>query len=176
MRFSQLTGLTMVAAMTFLAGCSGSGNVGSGITPSGAGAQSHASSQALGGARPYLKITNATPFKGSGCGSQYTGGCYQIDASDPAVFEWCVSSSGNCSSGLIGDVSWTVDVTNPKGKSVKLGKKIDAVWSPNPGNPSDMTISTHSTKDNPKVKYAVSLSGCYTSGCFTDFVVYGIAI
>jgi hypothetical protein len=177
MRFPKISGLSLLASVAILAGCAGGGNM---ATPSTSGnglESSHMQSQALGGARPTLKTISTNPFKGGGCTSQYTGGCVAITPSSPFQAEWCVSDSGNCTSGLVGDVTWTVLVVNAKGKTLKkLGKKINAVWSPDPGNPSVITVSTETTKVSSKVKYGVELSGCYTSGCFTDFVEYGISV
>jgi hypothetical protein len=122
--------------------------------------------------RPATQMLHGIP--NTSCPSEFTGGCFAITASSPFEAEWCVSSTGDCSSGLTGPVTWTADAF--KAKSGKATKAIGAVWSPNPGNPSTITVTTKKTKSKPKVKYGVALSGCYTGGCFTDFVVYGFSV
>jgi hypothetical protein len=128
-------------------------------------------------ARPQLvtKVLHGIPMSPPSCPSEFTGGCYSIDSSSPFEAEWCVSDSGNCSSGLVSSVSWTADAFKAKnGKPAKKG--FSASWSPNPGNPSIFTASTTKAKAKGKVKYGAALSGCYTGGCFTDFVVYGFQV
>ncbi len=110
------------------------------------------------------------------CPSQYSGGCVSPTASSPAQFEWCVSTSGNCSSGLVGSFDWTSALTNAKtGKAYKK-KAFKSTWSPDPGNPSVLTISARRTRARgTKVLLADAQTACSSSyGCFTDFVVYGI--
>jgi hypothetical protein len=110
------------------------------------------------------------------CPSQYSGGCVTPTASSPAQFEWCVSTSGNCSSGLVGTFDWTSSITLAKNGKAYKGKKFSSTWSPDPGNPSVLTISAKRKKaKGTKVVYADSQTTCSSSyGCFSDFVVYGI--
>jgi len=179
MRFVRPSAFLIAAAM--LSGCMGS----TGSTPSAVGAMSAhqqiqtKSQEKGGGAQPVLKFTNAVPD--TSCPSEYTGGCYAVDAGNPVSFEWCVSSTGNCSSGLVGDFEWTATVTVVKtGKVLKPGKgAVIATWSPDPGNPSTVTIAAKAKKigKKPKVTYSVSLSACSSSiGCFSNFVTYGIEV
>jgi hypothetical protein len=112
------------------------------------------------------------------CPSVFTGGCFEVAISSPISFEWCVSTSGNCSTGLVGVWTWTAtNTTYPKGKPAKP-KKFQGTWSPNPGNPSVLTLHVSKGKNSKgKIKFANSNTTCSsTYGCFSDFVVYGISI
>jgi hypothetical protein len=127
-------------------------------------------------ARPVAGRSDAAPA--ASC--PYSGGCYAVDKGNPVTFQWCISTTGNCTSGLDGNWTWTAVVTDIKtGKVIKPGKgPVSAVWSPDPGNPSTLTVSTDfkHLHEHPKVLYSVTLSTCEVSGsqCFPDFVVYGI--
>lgn len=172
MRFLKSSGLALVAVAAFLPGCMGAGTS---STPSVSGMASHVSTMSKSqGAQPVAGRTDAHPL--TSCPSEYTGGCYAVDASNPISFEWCVSSSGDCSSGLVGTWAWTSSTV--VAKTGKTLKKSIGVWSPDPGNPSTITISTKTKKfaKKPKVVDGVFLSTCDSSiGCFSDFVAYGIA-
>ena len=173
MRFFTFSGFALALSGAMLSGCAGNSAVTS--TPSVDGTASHVSMARSQGARPVLGSTNARPD--SSC--PYSGGCFVVLAGSPLTAEWCISSTGNCSSGLVGVWNWTATVTNVKtGKVSKPGKgPVTAVWSPDPGNPSTLTISTNFKKaaKHPKIVYTVAASTCDSSiGCFSDFVVYGI--
>jgi hypothetical protein len=79
--------------------------------------------------------------------------------------EICISTSGNCSSGLVGTWTWSDVVV--KAKNGKKYKKIKTSWSPNPGNPSVNTLKVKKIKNsNGKVIYAENLTACEsTSYC-----------
>lgn len=170
MRFLK-TLLPLVAAATMLTSCSGTD--GSSPAPLGrTAAQVGTKSQELGGLRPVLVALDARPM--ASCSSAYTE-CFQISKGDPYTAEWCISDSGNCSSGLAGTPDWTATVTNPK--TGKPEKGLTAVWSPDPGNPSTLTITNHRKhcKNPNEVKWVVTLSECDGSlGCNYDFVVFGV--
>lgn len=107
------------------------------------------------------------------CPPQYTE-CLSISRGNPSSTPFCISSAGNCSSGLVGIWDWTAVVAKVRGQDYK---KISAVWSPDPGNPSTITISTtkrHSR--HTRIVATVTLSTCeVTSGsCFSDFAVVAI--
>ena len=166
-----------VAAAAVLSGC-GSGGTGS-AAPALDGQSVVSASAVAPAARPVFASSNAHPL--TSCPSQYTGGCFLVDAANPISFEWCVSQSGNCSSGLIANWTWSAVVTDVKtGKVLSPGKgAVTAVWNPNPDNPSTLTITTKFKKlsKKPVVKYSVANSTCEISEptCYDDFVIYGIA-
>jgi hypothetical protein len=180
MQFLKSSGLALVAAVAFLPGCMGGGTA---STPSVSGMsamhqtgqqQTQSIQREQAGLKPVLAHTDAVPD--TSCSSEYTGGCYAVDAANPISFEWCVSSSGDCSSGLVGTWEWTS--TTVVVKTGKTLKKSIGVWSPDPGNPSTITISTKNKNfaKKPKVVDGVYLSTCSSSiGCFSDFAAYGIA-
>ncbi len=76
----------------------------------------------------------------------------------------CISSSGNCTSGLVGNWTWSGTVV--KAKSGKKYKKIKVSWSPNPGNPTTNTLKVKKIKNSHgKVVYAENITACgYPSG------------
>src|SRR5271165_2766169 len=138
MRFLKST-LPLLAAAALLAGCMGGVNS---STPTVSGMSSHTQTMSQiqgGGLHPALKGSSGVTHDTT-CPSGFYA-CALTDASTPYQAEWCVSSSGNCSSGLVGTWTWSAPVTNLKnGKPAKKNPK--AVWSPNPGNPSVLTISS----------------------------------
>jgi hypothetical protein len=71
----------------------------------------------------------------------------------------CISTSGNCTSGLVGSWNWSgTVVTYPKGKKYK---KIKVSFSPNPGNPTTNTFSAKKIKNtHGKAKWAENLKAC----------------
>jgi hypothetical protein len=107
--------------------------------------------------------------------SHETASCLSPTRNSPFVAEWCISSSGNCSSGLVGNWNWTATVTKVgRGKGYK---RVKASWSPDPGNPSVITISDSRRKAKGKKTIAnVTLSTCNTSSgsCFSNFAIYCI--
>ena len=177
MRFLQPTSLAAVAAVAILAGCSGGGTGSTPLVGSMASHSSQTMSKSKGGNfQPQVIVKTATPAVS--CPSSYYA-CYSVDADNPFVAEWCISDSGDCSSGLVPYASWSVVTTTIKtGKVLKKSKTFSASWSPDPGNPSILTVTDTAKKIGKKapIKYATSLSGCYTSGCFTDFVTYGFQV
>ncbi|MBV9333778.1 MAG: hypothetical protein JO146_07200 [Candidatus Eremiobacteraeota bacterium] len=83
----------------------------------------------------------------------------------------CISSSGNCTSGLVGNYTWSGTVVSAK--TGKKYKKIKVSWSPNPGNPTTNTLTVKKIKNsNGKVIYAENISACgYPSGsCITGAI------
>ena len=169
MRFLK-SALPLIGAAAILAGCMGGLN--SGSVPATGGTSAMSSISHSGGVGPALKSQTVTPD--TTCPSTYYA-CALTDASTPYYAEWCVSNTGNCSSGLVGTWTWSAAVTNVKnGKPAK--KNPSAVWSPDPGNPSTLTISSKNKKigKHPKIRFAVALTACSSSyGCFSNFATYG---
>ena len=99
--------------------------------------------------------------------------CVSPTKASPYQDGWCVSTSGNCTTGLVGSWNWTSVVA-------KLGKgfkKVKSTWSPDPGNPSTNTISDARRKaKGTKLIASVTHSTCeVTNGtCFSNFVSYGV--
>jgi|HubBroStandDraft_1064217.scaffolds.fasta_scaffold187334_2 hypothetical protein len=125
---------------------------------------------------PVLILVHARRMSPPSCPSEFSG-CISITAASPYTAEWCISSTGNCSSGLVSSATWTATNFKVKnGKTVKNTKAFSSVWSPNPGNPSNLTVSTDKAQAKGKVKYGLALSVCYSGGCFSDFWIVGFQI
>jgi hypothetical protein len=126
-----------------------------------------------GALRPSLRIVNAgTSGNRASCPKGYTA-CISVL---PFTTQYCVSTNGNCTSGVApGTWIWSAHVGRVKGQYFK---ELQATWSPNPGNPSTVTITTRQQvrKSHTKVVAYVALSVCEASsgGCYDDFAVYGI--
>ena len=172
MRFLK-SALPLIGAAAILAGCMG--GLTSGTTPSTSGGTSAMSTLSHGGMAPALKFASITGD--TTCPSQYYA-CAALSQSTPYYAGWCVSSTGNCTSGLVGTWDWTTAVTNAKtGKPTdKKNKNPTITWSPDPGNPSTMEAIAKNAKPAKKfkVKWAAALSTCDSTGyCFSNFVTYG---
>jgi hypothetical protein len=78
--------------------------------------------------------------------------------------EICISTSGNCTSGLSGEYTWSGTIIHVK--TGKKDNKFKISWSPNPGNPTVDTIKVNTIKDSHgKIKYAEDIQACgYPSG------------
>jgi len=142
-----------LAASLLLSACSSGGS--SQAIPGGSG-----SAAPMGHHAPHIvAVTAGNPS--SGCPSSKYILCIDITKASGGSFGLCISTSGNCSSGLIGDWTWATTVTNLKGKSAK--KKIHNSWDPNPGNPSTNTF-TEAKKVKPSkngsVKYVANVTAC----------------
>lgn len=84
-----------------------------------------------------------------------------------AQAEWCLSSSGNCTSGLYaGRTKWTVSEKPIKNKTGRPYHKLVASWSPVRGNPSILTINAKPTARSSKgvVGYSMTWEVCALSG------------
>lgn len=84
--------------------------------------------------------------------------------------EICISTSGNCSSGLVGTWTWAGTIIHVK--TGKKDKKFKVKWSPNPGNPTVNTIKVNTIKDSHgKIKYAENITACEsTSYCISGAI------
>jgi len=164
-RFSILCASTALAASLLLSACSG----GSGSLPTG-GSQTASSM----GHQGNLRIISATPVQQS-CNYSAYYECITVSKATPFTQEWCISTTGTCGSVFPGTWTWSSTITTVKGKKFK---KMTASYSPNPGNPSTLTISekkkVKSTKG--KIKYESSLQACSsTYGCVYLPLPIGIA-
>jgi hypothetical protein len=85
--------------------------------------------------------------------------CVDITKASGATVGLCISTSGDCTSGLIGDWNFTATITTLKGKKFK---KIGESWYPDPGNPSTQTMTEKKKiKGNgTKIKYVDNINAC----------------
>jgi hypothetical protein len=107
------------------------------------------------------------------CQSQYYE-CVWIADGSPATQEWCVIYSGasDCTDLYPGTWTWTSTVTSVKGKPTK---KVRATFSPDPGNPTTLTISTSSKKGSAgQVAYVVSFTACNSASSCVGPVQIGV--
>jgi hypothetical protein len=152
-RFTLLLASSVLAASLALGGCSTSGGSqalpgGSSVTPMG----HHQLQLVAAGAQHQVSCPSSKYFT---CLTLYKGS---------NSIEICISTSGNCTSGLSGEYTWSQTII--KVKSGKKYKKIKASWSPNPGNPSTNTLIVKKIKNSGgKVIYAEDIQACgYPSG------------
>ena len=153
MRFTFLLASSVLAASLALAGCSTSG-----------GSQSVPGTSAvspLGHHGAQIVVAGAQHL--ASCPSQYFT-CLTIYKGSNQI-EICISSSGNCSSGLVGTWTWAGTIIHVK--TGKKDRKFKVSWSPNPGNPTVNTIKVNTIKDSHgKIKYAENITACEsTSYC-----------
>jgi hypothetical protein len=168
-RFMNLCASSAIAAGLLLSACSSSSG-GSQAIPS--------SSQAVApmghSAHPHLTIVGAQKFTAS-CDTSVYLTCVTVSKKTPAVLEICYNESGSgCSSGYFPPLTWYEGIYSVK--TNKLYKKIVGSFYPNPGNPSDDTITAVKKVKNShgKIKYYQYIEGClYTSDCLTGEI--GIA-
>jgi hypothetical protein len=164
-RFTLLCASTALAASLLLSACSSGG--GSQSIPGG-GSQAVAP---MGHSAPHLVAMNRGA-SGS-CPSAYLV-CIDLSKKTPGTASICISTSGNCTSGLVGEWNWVTVVTNLKGKSEK--KHIKNSWSPNPGNPSTDTFKEKGKvkkSKNGAVKYVGNVTTCEVtnpSSCLTTAI------
>jgi hypothetical protein len=151
-RFTLLLASSVLAASLALGGCSTSGGSqalpgGSSVTPMG---------------HHQVQLVAEGAQRLASCPSQYFT-CLTLYKGSNQI-EICISSSGNCTSGLVGNWTWSDTVV--KAKNGKKYKKIKTSWSPNPGNPSVNTLTVKKIKNSHgKVIYAENITACgYPSG------------
>jgi hypothetical protein len=158
-RFTLLLASSALAATIAIAGCSAGG--GSQAIPGG--------SQSSMAQRGHLQIVSAGIQKNTSCPSTYLE-CATVSKKAPFTQGWCISSTGSCNTPCCG-TNWTWALPITVVKTGKPYKKLISSWSPNPGNPTTLTISEKGKvkKSHGKVKYEGALSACSpTYGC-----VYG---
>jgi hypothetical protein len=163
-RFTNLCASGAIAASLLLSACSsGSGSSQALPSSSQAVAPMAHSAQPMGHSA-HLIVVGAKHFTAS-CDTSIYITCVTVAKGSPAVLEFCVNFSGSgCSSGYFPSIAWY--------------KKIIGSFYPNPGNPSDDTITAKKKVRNShgKVTYYQYIEGCYGSGsgsCVTGLV--GIA-
>lgn len=90
--------------------------------------------------------------------------CTTVSQSSPAELGICISTSGNCSTGL-SPGTWTWQTAQFKAKGNKPFKKLVSSTSPNPGNPVTITISEKKKvkSSKGKNKYYMALEACNSS-------------
>jgi hypothetical protein len=108
----------------------------------------------------------AVPQRDTTCPSSYIQ-CLAVSPGSYASTEWCLSSSGNCTSGLYaGRVKWTVPEQPIKNKTGRPYHKLHASWSPVKGNPSVLTVTAAAGARSSKgvVGYSMTWEVCGLSG------------
>jgi hypothetical protein len=149
-RLTLLLASTLLAAGFALSGCSTSGSSqaipgGSSVAPMG---------------HPAAHFVVVGAKHDTSCPSQYMF-CVTLKKGKTTQ-EICYSSSGNCTSGIIGDWTWKSTIVNPK--NGKKYRKIKAKFDPNPGNPVDIIYVVKKIKNtHGKVKWAQDIQICNVS-------------
>lgn len=168
MRFTLLLASSVLAASLALGACSSGG--GSQAIPSGSSVSTmghHAGMQlvAMGGGHGAYTCAYP-PFIQ----------CAEISFDTPYYEEWCISSTGSCSTLSPGTWGWLNGdaVKLKKGQPTsKSYKKIVGSYNPNPGNPTDLTIAEkkHVKSSKGKLKYAFELEACNSSSdCASGYI------
>jgi len=125
---------------------------------------------------PQIELLGAK--RNTSCPSEYIA-CVEISPTSPAEQEWCIVYSGtsDCSDLYPGTWTWDWPTYKVKKKGFKGSKKIQASSSPNPGNPTFLTISTKKAKSTKgKIKYAVELIACNSAGsCLSGYYI-GVSV
>lgn len=124
------------------------------------------------GERASMQIVNGE-LPPASCPSQYIG-CVTVAKGHPAKYQICITTTGNCTSGSFPKQKWSNKIVTLKGKAYK---GITGSFKPNPGNPTEVTVTAKVTLKNSKGKvvYVQDLKACPTGGgkCSTGAV--GIA-
>lgn len=96
------------------------------------------------------------------CPSKYIL-CVTVSKSKPGKYEICISSTGSCSSGTFPKEKWSNTITTLSGKKFT---GITGSFSPNPGNPTEVTLKAKVTLKNShgKVDYIQKIKACHTAG------------
>jgi len=165
LRFINLCASSAIAASLVLSACSSSSG-GSQALPS--------SPQAVApmghSARPHFTVVGAQKFTASCDASVYLT-CVTVSKKSPAEIEICVNEAGSgCTSGSFPSLTWYEAVYTAKGK---VTKKIVGSFYPNPGNPSDDTITVKKKVKNShgNISYYQFIEACfYTSDCISGYV------
>ncbi len=150
MRLTLLCASSALAASLLLSACAGGTSQ---SIPSG----SQTVGSPMGHHGPQMVPANGLRPPAS-CPSAYVT-CIDVSKKKGGSVGICISTSGNCTSGLVGDWNWSTSVTNLNGKNEN--KKIKNSWSPNPGNPSTDTFKVKGKlKPSKNVKYIANISAC----------------
>ncbi len=95
--------------------------------------------------------------------------CITVAKGHPVKYEICVTNGANCSSGSFPKEKWSSKITTLKRK---LYKGIVGSFKPNPGNPTNGTVTAKVKLKNSlgKVVYIQAVKACPTKGgsCITN--------
>ena len=161
MRFTFLLASSALAAGLTLAACSGTSQSIPGGSQSVAPMAKHA---------PHFTAVGPKGDAAS-CPSSLYFTCVDL-SKGKSTLEICISTSGNCTSGLVGEWNFTSKIVQVK--NGKKTKKIKATFDPNPGNPVTITYKTKKVKDSGgKIVYAQQINACevtYPSSCIAGTI------
>ena len=119
----------------------------------------------------FLKEAGIVSAKNVACPSTQYYECVEISKKTPLMQEWCIVdvTSGSCSSsGDLAPGTWTWNVTNSS-------NKVKGDFDPNPGNPTELTISTKLKSSKPNA-YTVSFTACNSSSECVGPVAIGVTV
>lgn len=176
MRFTLLCASTALAASLMLAACSGGAGSSSAI-PGGASATAPM-------AHHGYHLVSVGRNKPQSCNSPYFE-CYLVSPGSDEQFGWCISYSGNCSSGVLTDkIKWnnispcgTGAQTYDQAKA-KCDGRVKSVWGP---PKAVVGVQEESVPVKASVPYgdgsptfnvtwtACSVKGTYKGSCFGDY-------
>ena len=169
MRFTLLLASSALAASLVLSGCSTSG--GSSIPGGTQTAMSHHGTPQLLGLGAKHDTTCPSTF--------YE--CFEVSKTTPATQEWCIIYSGtsDCTDLYPGTWTWSGPAYKVKKGTVtsKADKKISGTFSPNPGNPTTLTVATKSKKSSKgKITGAIALTVCNSASSCLGPIYIGVSI
>jgi hypothetical protein len=122
---------------------------------------------------PMIQLAGAKP--NTSCPSSYYE-CVTVSKTSPVQQQWCIVYSGtsDCSDLYPGTWTWSAPVT----KAHHRRGKVVAKFSPNPGNPTELTISIkrHLRSSNGKIARVASLEACNSSNSCVGPLLIGIII
>lgn len=171
MRFSLLCASSALAASLILSACS-SGSMSQAIP---GGSQSTMGRHA---GTPMLQLKGGAVADAS-CPSSYYE-CVTVSKASPLQQQWCIVYSGTsgCSDLYPGTFTWAAPVSKAHHKKHHKKGKVVTKFSPNPGNPTELTISlkgkVKSTKG--KVGYVAALEACNSSSSCVGPADIGIIV
>jgi hypothetical protein len=103
--------------------------------------------------------------------------CFEISKTSPASQEWCIIYSGTSDCTDLYPGTWTWSAPASKVKNGKKTKKVKCTFSPNPGNPTTLTMATKSKKSSKgKIVYACSLTVTNSAGSSLGPLLIGFSI
>jgi hypothetical protein len=169
-RLTLLCASSALAASLILSACS-SGSMSQAIP---GGSQSSMGRHA---GTPMLHLVGAKAD--ASCPSQYYE-CVTVSKSSPLEQQWCIVYSGtsDCSDLFPGTWTWSAPVSKAHHKKHHKKGKLIAKFSPNPGNPTELTISIKGKvkKTGGKVGYVANLEACNSSNSCVGPVGIGIIV
>jgi len=164
-RFINLCASSAIAASLVLSACSSSGGSSQAL-PS--------SSQAVApmghSGRPHFTVVGGRQFTAS-CNATLYVACVTVKKGSPGALEICVNEAGSgCTSGSFPSLEWYEAVYTVKGGATK---KIVGSFYPNPGNPSEDTITAKKKVKNShgNISYVQFIEACFsTSDCISGYI------